>query len=334
MGISHGFRLVHAARLALAMAMPLVTVWTTLAALVGGMLAADLALGITPRFFLSGAAGGGAGVNLTLAVGKSVVFGVLIALVGCHYGLRVKPNTESLGAGHHGLGGDLDHGGDSGGRAVCGGVQGRGHMTATAAPASPEAPCAVRDRASCGRCFARAGREAVVHQDLNLTIERGRAAVASWAARAAARRCCCARCWAWKRRRAARVTVLGRPAAQLGERGAASRVGMLFQHGALFSAFSVLDNIAFPLRELGTLPDALVRDAALVKLQMVGLEPRQAPQDAGRPVGRHDQARGAGARADHGPAAAAAGRAHRRARPGQRRRLLRRCCVRCTASWA
>ena len=51
---------------------------------------------------------------------------------------------------------------------------------------------------------------------------------------------------------------------------------MLFQHGALFSAFSVLDNIAFPLRELKLLPDDLIRDAALVKLQMVGLEPQHA----------------------------------------------------------
>jgi phospholipid/cholesterol/gamma-HCH transport system ATP-binding protein len=75
---------------------------------------------------------------------------------------------------------------------------------------------------------------------------------------------------------AGRITVLGRPAAQLSDEGAASRVGMLFQHGALFSAFSVLDNIAFPLRELGTLPEELVRDAALVKLQMVGLDPAQA----------------------------------------------------------
>ena len=47
---------------------------------------------------------------------------------------------------------------------------------------------------------------------------------------------------------------------------------MLFQQGALFSAFSVLDNIAFPLRETGTLPDELVREAALLKLQMVGLK--------------------------------------------------------------
>ena len=72
------------------------------------------------------------------------------------------------------------------------------------------------------------------------------------------------------------VTVLGRPASEMGREGAASRVGMLFQHGALFSAFNVLDNIAFALREQGTLPPELVRDAALVKLQMVGLRPEHA----------------------------------------------------------
>lgn len=73
-----------------------------------------------------------------------------------------------------------------------------------------------------------------------------------------------------------RVTVLGLPTASLPRAGAASRVGMLFQHGALFSAFTVLENIAFPLRELRTLPPALVRDAALVKLRMVGLDPLDA----------------------------------------------------------
>jgi phospholipid/cholesterol/gamma-HCH transport system ATP-binding protein len=72
------------------------------------------------------------------------------------------------------------------------------------------------------------------------------------------------------------VEVLGQPAAQLGREGAASRVGMLFQHGALFSAFNVLDNIAFALREQGTLPDEVVREAAIVKLQMVGLKPEHA----------------------------------------------------------
>ena len=72
------------------------------------------------------------------------------------------------------------------------------------------------------------------------------------------------------------VTVLGRPASEMGGEGAASRVGMLFQHGALYSAFNVLDNIAFPLRETGALPPELVREAAMIKLEMVGLKPGDA----------------------------------------------------------
>ncbi len=99
MGIPHGFRLVLPRALALALAMPLVSVWTTLCALAGGMLAADLSLGISPAYFyhaLPAAVGFG---NLTLALSKSVVFGTLIALIGCHWGLRVKPNTQSLGEG-------------------------------------------------------------------------------------------------------------------------------------------------------------------------------------------------------------------------------------------
>lgn len=72
------------------------------------------------------------------------------------------------------------------------------------------------------------------------------------------------------------IEVLGRPVAELSGPGAASRVGMLFQQGALFSAFSVLENIAFPLREMGGLPPAMMREAALLKLQMVGLQPGDA----------------------------------------------------------
>jgi len=99
MGIPHGFRLVMPRAIALAAAMPLITLWTTLAALFGGMLAADVVLGITPGYFINNLPRAVAVSNLWLAMGKSVVFGLLIALVGCHYGLRVKPNTESLGQG-------------------------------------------------------------------------------------------------------------------------------------------------------------------------------------------------------------------------------------------
>ena len=99
MGISPGFRLVMPKALAMAIAMPLVAVWTTLAALAGGMLTADIVLGITPDFFFMALPRAVEASNLALAVGKSVVFGLLIAIIGCHYGLRVLPNTESLGRG-------------------------------------------------------------------------------------------------------------------------------------------------------------------------------------------------------------------------------------------
>lgn len=99
MGIAHGFRLVLPRALALGVAMPLISVWTTLAALAGGMLAADLTMGITPAYFVQALPRAVAPANLYLALAKSAVFGVMIALIGCHWGLRVKPNTQSLGEG-------------------------------------------------------------------------------------------------------------------------------------------------------------------------------------------------------------------------------------------
>ena len=99
MGIAPGFRLVMPRALALAVAMPLISLWTTLAALGGGMLAADLSMGISPAYFAQALPSAVRINNLWLAMGKSVVFGVFIALIGCHWGLRVKPNTQSLGQG-------------------------------------------------------------------------------------------------------------------------------------------------------------------------------------------------------------------------------------------
>ena len=99
MGIAHGYRLVMPRALALAIAMPLVSVWTTVMALIGGMAAAQLVLGLSPEFFLNALPRAVEAANLNLALGKSVVFGLLIALIACHFGLRVEPNTESLGKG-------------------------------------------------------------------------------------------------------------------------------------------------------------------------------------------------------------------------------------------
>jgi phospholipid/cholesterol/gamma-HCH transport system ATP-binding protein len=49
------------------------------------------------------------------------------------------------------------------------------------------------------------------------------------------------------------------------------RMGMLFQFGALFTDISVYDNVAFPLREHTRLPDEMINDLVVMKLEAVGL---------------------------------------------------------------
>ncbi|MDZ7591711.1 MAG: ATP-binding cassette domain-containing protein [Rubrivivax sp.] len=49
------------------------------------------------------------------------------------------------------------------------------------------------------------------------------------------------------------------------------RLGMLFQFGALFTDLNVFENVAFPLREHTALPEAMIRDIVLMKLNAVGL---------------------------------------------------------------
>jgi phospholipid/cholesterol/gamma-HCH transport system ATP-binding protein len=49
------------------------------------------------------------------------------------------------------------------------------------------------------------------------------------------------------------------------------KMGMLFQHGALFTDLTVFENVAFPLREHTDLPEELIRSLVLLKLQAVGL---------------------------------------------------------------
>ena len=51
------------------------------------------------------------------------------------------------------------------------------------------------------------------------------------------------------------------------------RWGVLFQEGALFSSMSVRDNIKTPLREMTTLPVAVMDDIVRIKIGMVGLPP-------------------------------------------------------------
>ncbi len=97
MGISHSLRLILPKVVALSIAMPLLVVWTDAIALVGGAMAAFLELDINVRQFLLKLPTAVPVANFYIGLGKGVAFGLFIALIACHFGLRIKPDTESLG---------------------------------------------------------------------------------------------------------------------------------------------------------------------------------------------------------------------------------------------
>jgi phospholipid/cholesterol/gamma-HCH transport system permease protein len=98
MGIARSLRLVFPKVVALGVAMPLLVLWTTAIALVGGMVSAQLQLDISYGYFFEALPKAVPVANLWIGLIKGVVFGIAIALVACHFGLRVQPNTESLSA--------------------------------------------------------------------------------------------------------------------------------------------------------------------------------------------------------------------------------------------
>ncbi|MBV8628698.1 MAG: ABC transporter permease [Paraburkholderia sp.] len=99
MGIPHGLRLILPRVLALAIAMPLLVMWTNIIALTGGALAAKIVLDIDMSYFARALPGVVPIANLWFGLGKGVAFGMLIGIVGCHFGFRIKANSQSLGEG-------------------------------------------------------------------------------------------------------------------------------------------------------------------------------------------------------------------------------------------
>jgi phospholipid/cholesterol/gamma-HCH transport system permease protein len=99
MGIPYSLRLVLPKIIGLGIAMPLIVLWTSAIALLGGIIAADLQIGLSFQYALTSLPSAVPVVNLWLGLGKGVVCGMAIALIACHFGLRIKPNTESLGEG-------------------------------------------------------------------------------------------------------------------------------------------------------------------------------------------------------------------------------------------
>lgn len=98
MGISRSQRVVLPKILGLTVAMPLLVLWTSAIALLGGMVAALLQLDLSLVYFFENLPRVVPIANLLIGLSKGLVFGFVIALLACHFGLRVRPNTESLSA--------------------------------------------------------------------------------------------------------------------------------------------------------------------------------------------------------------------------------------------
>lgn len=97
MGISHSLRLTLPKVAALTVVMPLLSVWTSAMALFGGMFSAQTTLDINYQQFFIKLPDAVPLMNVFIGLGKSAVFGLMIALIACYFGFQIKPNTESLG---------------------------------------------------------------------------------------------------------------------------------------------------------------------------------------------------------------------------------------------
>lgn len=98
MGVSPIGRLILPRVLALALLLPLVAFWASLCGMFGGMLIAELELGVGFGQFLAALPDAIPLGTYWLSLGKSAIFGLVVGVVACFYGLRVEPNTASLGA--------------------------------------------------------------------------------------------------------------------------------------------------------------------------------------------------------------------------------------------
>jgi len=118
----------------------------------------------------------------------------------------------------------------------------------------------------------------IIHQHLNFDVRRGEI-VSVVGGSGSGKTTLVRQILGLERQSAGTIKLFGEDTATMSPENARllrSRSGMLFQRGALFSSLSVFDNIAQPIRELGEVPEDLLRDIVMLKLEMVGLPCRHA----------------------------------------------------------
>lgn len=97
LGLSQTIRIAWPKVISLMIVMPLLALWTDIMALSGGMLAAQMELGLSITQFLERLPEAVGVHHVWVGLGKSVAFGGLIGLIACFFGFNVESNSESLG---------------------------------------------------------------------------------------------------------------------------------------------------------------------------------------------------------------------------------------------
>jgi len=119
-----------------------------------------------------------------------------------------------------------------------------------------------------------------VHSDINLTVQRAEI-FAVIGGSGSGKSTLLREMILLQRPSAGSIRVLGKDFGTLDEAGAQElrqRWGVMFQHGGLFSALTILENIGLPMREHTRMEDAAIDDKATKILAMVGLEPQVGAQ--------------------------------------------------------
>ena len=112
-----------------------------------------------------------------------------------------------------------------------------------------------------------------VHSDVNLTVKKGEI-IAIIGGSGSGKTTILRSILMLLKPTAGSIRVFGEDISQLNEKDAVDlrrRWGMLFQHSALFSAMTVLENIMFPMKELAKLDKQFMKELALLKIALVGL---------------------------------------------------------------
>jgi phospholipid/cholesterol/gamma-HCH transport system ATP-binding protein len=118
----------------------------------------------------------------------------------------------------------------------------------------------------------------VVHRDVSLTVYRGEI-LSLVGGSGSGKTTLLRQILGLERPAGGEVRVFGHSLRELDDRALrrlSNSWGVLFQQGALFSALTVFDNVALPLREQRTLDERLIRDLVLLRLAMVGIEAHHA----------------------------------------------------------